>query len=853
MTDSLVFDDRHLQLEKQEKELERKLKITRKQRKAEKKQKKKLPKTIVDVMPLRYLKSENCIVLRDGVTDYLQITGIKIDDLTPNDQVYAIQQFHHFLKQYDDSFKLIYQTFPAETDQPLRFLNSRIRKNTTASFQPFLEHRRWELEEAARSILHQEFYFQLFAEDEEELLKLRNRLLNVRESYFKITAIPFEKKMKILFKLNNLNTAVLTEVPPMTFYPNEPPKKGYDSSFLHYIQPRGGFHPEHRYAIKGDGYDTCVHIVEYKRDARPFWGKNLFTRPNVITTQDTRTLPRDKVLTFINDSSAEQENRYEHAKNKTDQKMAAKEYWSLDHLADEVVDTQETVKELHTRLYVYAPTKVQLEEEVALVLGELTTHGFRGMIQLSEMEEDYIALFTNFKTQYQQIPRHGQEIKSRSLAGSYAFDFSFLIDHDGLYCGNTTSGGAMIFSHTYKDQDRLSNNMIICGMSGSGKSTSLKKLALSRVILGDQVFIFPVSTEFNRLCEALGGVSANIAKHATNILQVFATCVDEETLETQFEESFDAHMSKVTLIYRFLMDEKIPHLERELNTQLRHFYHYWCNQMNVPFKELTQLPSSSYPILEDFVHYLEGVLYEDTAKKEVRQQYDDEEASTLKTLLKNVRAIIQNDPLFNQHTQTNDFENAPIVVFNIETMLKNSAGKLNAQLFNCLNVFWDIMIRKGQEEKARHDKGEAKEGDYIFRHLILDEFHNWIRSAYPEQLDLLDRFSREDRKYFGALILASQHFHDMLPKASGKAAQERVDTAMNNIFESATYKLFMRQSATSVQEIRKWYGDEFSESELLQIPHLKKGHTIMNITGKQNIHFKWDLPQSEEILFSGGR
>ncbi|MCD2208589.1 VirB4 family type IV secretion system protein [Listeria booriae] len=846
-----IFDDR--QLEAQEASLQKKLRMTKKQRKAERKRQRAAPKTTIDLLPFRYIKNENCFVMKQGVTDYVQISGIRIDDLTPIDKQMAINQFHNFLKQYDDPFNLIYQTFPADTIAPLHFLNHKIRKNKNPLFQNFLSHRRWELEEAARSILHQEFYFQIFAKDEQELTILRKRLLKVRESYFKIDPIPFEKKMKILFKLNNQNTEVLTEVAPMTFYPDEAPAKGFDPVFLSYIQPRGGFHPRRRYIEKGDGFETCVHIVEYKRDARPFWGQGLFNQPNVVTVQSSRTITRDKVIKAVNDSSAEQENRFDTARNKTDQKMAAKEYQALDKLADEVVDTQETVKELHTRLYIYADTKAQLEDEVARVLGDLTVRGFRGVIQLSELESDYHALFTNYNTQHKEVPRHGQEIKSRSLAAGYAFDFSFLIDKDGLYYGNTTTDGAFIFSHTHKDADRMSYNMLICGVPGSGKSTALKKIALSRVILGEQVFIFAVSAEFNLLCRELGGVAENIAQSASNILQVFGTCVDEESLEILVDESFDAHLDKVQLIYRFLMNETVPMLERELQTHLRAFYSEWSDRHQLSFKNITKWGATQYPIFSDFLAFLQRQLYQNIQTRDIHSHLNEGERASLERLISNIKSIVQNDPLFNQHTKASNIEDAPIVVYNIETMLKKSRGKLNAQLFNCLNVFWDIMIRKGQQEKGRHDRGEAGEMDYLFRTLILDEFHNWTRSAYPEQLELLDRLSREARKYFAALIIASHHFHDILPKAAEKGHQNEIDQAMNNIFEATTYKVFMKQSSSSVEEIRKWYGKEFSDSELTQIPYLRTGHTIMNIAGKQNIHFKWDLSKKEDKLFSGGR
>lgn len=846
-----IFDDKGL--ERQQKELEKQLKEAKKQQKMERKKKRKSPQTVVDLLPFRYIKNDDCLVMKSGVTDYVQMSGIRVEDLTPSDKQLAINQFHAFLKTFDDELKIIYQTFPADTVAPLRHINYKIRQNTNPKFQTFLSHKRWELEEASKVIFHQEFYFQIFAKNDSELETLRSRLLAINQTYFKLERLPLNKKIKIIYQLNNLNTDVLEDVPDFTHYTDTPPDKGYDTHFLSYIQPQGGFHANRRYIEKGDGYETCVHLVEYKRDVRPFWGKGLFNDKSIVTIQDTKTIQRNKVMKALDDSAAEQEKRFENSRKKTDEKLAVKEYRSLERLADEVVDTQETVKELHTRIFVSAPTKSQLEDKVADVLSHLTTQGFRGMIQLSELEADYKALFTSYSSQSVQVPRKGQEIKSKSLAGSYAFDFSYLLDEEGLYYGNTTSGGAVVFNHTHKDEQRLSYNMLICGSSGSGKSTTLKKIALSRVILGEQVFVFAVSSEFDNLCRALGGVTENVAQKSTNILQVFGTCIDEETLEIQPEESFDAHLSKVQLIYRFLMNEKVPQIERELETQLRAFYTYWFDLRQLDFKKITQLAATDYPIIADFHEYLLKVLYADQLTKTVQATLTNLEAVRLEKLCANIASVVRNEPLFNGHTETSHIEDAPMVVFNIETMLKSSEGKLNAQLFNCLNVFWDIMIRKGQQEKRKHDTGASSTYDYTFRTLILDEFHNWLRSAYPEQLHLLDRLSREARKYMGSLILASQHFHDLLPKANGEDSQKDVDKAMNNIFESTTYKLFMKQSVTSVDAIRKWYGAEFSESELLQIPQLPEGRVVMNIAGKQNIHFKFDLANFEKDLFNGGR
>ncbi|KGL46341.1 hypothetical protein EP56_01760 [Listeriaceae bacterium FSL A5-0209] len=847
-----IFDDRVL--ERTEQDLQKKLRQTKKMRRAERKRRAKLPKTFIELSPIRYAVSEDCIALKKGVTDYVQVNGVKVDDLTPSDKQLAIDQFHFFLKTFDEPFKLVFQTFPADTSKPLALLNRQILRNESAVFQPFLAQKRWELEEAARAILHHEFYFQIFAANDKELAKIRTRILGVQAQFFQMKRMTLDKKLKILFKLNNMNTPILHDVPAIPFFPEKAPDKGFDPILLSYIQPRGGFTPCARYIKKGDGYETCVHLIEYKKKARPFWGKGMLNQPNIIAIQDTETISRQKIKEAINDSTREYQQRQVKARNTTELKEAKSEENSLNDLADQMIDSQETVKELHTRLYIYAQTKSDLEDLVKQVLDSLALQDFRGMIQLEEMVEDYHALFTPFSEQRKEVPRSGQEIRARSLAASYAFDFSYFIDDDGMYTGNTETNGAFIFNPTHRDPDRLSHGMMYVGLQRSGKSSALKKHALARVIIGEQVFIFSVSSEFRTLAETLGGIHEDLATKGTNLLQVFATCVNEETLDILVDASFDAHLSKVLLVYRFLMDEKVPALERLLNAELRDFYQDWCKKIGVNFEtDICALAHKQYPILSDFYTYLKRRVYQDVAKKTFQSGLSKREQEEYEVLLSNISHIIKNDPLYNQHTHTENIEDCPIVVYNIEMLLKKNRHKLNAQLFNSLNVFWDISIRKGQQEKKKWDRGEIGIEDIRYRTMMFDEFHNWTRYAYPEQLEILDRFWREAPKYFTIPVIASHHFHDLLPKADGSATTDAVREAMNNIFEATPYKFFLRQSPTSVTDIQNAYGDEFSQSEINRLTRLPQGHAILNIQGKQNVAFKFDLSEQELAIFDGGR
>ncbi len=199
------------------------------------------------------------------------------------------------------------------------------------------------------------------------------------------------------------------------------------------------------------------------------------------------------MIRTINKSMAEQNTRYENAKDNVDRIDARETYKELNELYEQITQG-ETMKYLHLRLYVKAKTLDTLERQVQDVMEELEARNFRATIFLNEQEWEWQSLFLSYEQQ-QKLPnrRRGKEIPSLSIAGGYPFHFTSLQDPTGTYYGTTDTNGSVIFDLFHKDKQRKFYNALMIGKMGSGKSTLLKKTVLDQAIKGNHVRILDVT------------------------------------------------------------------------------------------------------------------------------------------------------------------------------------------------------------------------------------------------------------------------------------------------------------------------------------------------------------------------
>ncbi|MGM2417640.1 VirB4 family type IV secretion system protein [Bacillus cereus group sp. BceL062] len=625
-------------------------------------------------------------------------------------------------------------------------------------------------------------------------------------------------------------------------------KKGYNPYLVTRVQPQGGISFKESYFQTGDGLGTCVHVFDFPTEVNDFWLEQIMNMPNVITTLDVMSDDRKKVVESINKSMSEQSVRHDTAKDNIDRIDAKNEFLELEALYTDLKQG-EVMKRIHIRIYVSARTIDELEKQVKEILETLESYNFRGAVFLNEQEYEWDALVTSFDTQKNYVNRRkGKEIPAVSLAGGCPFHYSYLHDPYGTYYGTTKTKGNVIFDIFHKDNQRKSYNGVMIGKSGAGKSTLLKKKTVDYASKGHFVRVFDVVEEFTDTVEELGGktIALDGSQGQINPLQVYKTAESEEV-------SFTQHLSKLTIIYRFIAPEAKDDEIKEYENLLRKLYirmELWNDEKGAK-NEITTRKSNEYPIFSDFLRFVRKELYQDVKAKKHHDNLGDSRIHRLELIELNLTNLVEAyAELFDGPTTIEDFKKEQVVSFSLRNISSFKPEVFQAQIFNVLNLLWNEMISNGAPQLKAFNKKQLAFEDVTRYFIIIDEAHHIIntKKESAHALQFLTKLSREDRKYFAGLLYASHTIRDFVPEGS---SQEMIDE-IKKLFELTQYKFIMQQDNNSLDMLRKVFAGQLSESEIAAIPHLPTGDVILSIGAVKNIHFHVEVTDEELMLFGGG-
>ena len=625
-------------------------------------------------------------------------------------------------------------------------------------------------------------------------------------------------------------------------------KKGYNPYLVARVQPQGGISFKESYFQTGDGLGTCVHVFDFPTEVNDFWLEQIMNMPNVITTLDVMSDDRKEVVESINKSMSEQSVRHDTAKDNIDRIDAKNEFLELEALYTDLKQG-EVMKRIHIRIYVSARTIDELEKQVKEILETLESYNFRGAVFLNEQEYEWDALVTSFDTQKNYVNRRkGKEIPAVSLAGGCPFHYSYLHDPYGTYYGTTKTKGNVIFDIFHKDNQRKSYNGVMIGKSGAGKSTLLKKKTVDYASKGHFVRVFDVVEEFTDTVEELGGktIALDGSQGQINPLQVYKTAESEEV-------SFTQHLSKLTIIYRFIAPEAKDDEIKEYENLLRKLYirmELWNDEKGAK-NEITTRKSNEYPIFSDFLRFVRKELYQDVKAKKHHDNLGDSRIHRLELIELNLTNLVEAyAELFDGPTTIEDFKKEQVVSFSLRNISSFKPEVFQAQIFNVLNLLWNEMISNGAPQLKAFNKKQLAFEDVTRYFIIIDEAHHIIntKKESAHALQFLTKLSREDRKYFAGLLYASHTIRDFVPEGS---SQEMIDE-IKKLFELTQYKFIMQQDNNSLDMLRKVFAGQLSESEIAAIPHLPTGDVILSIGAVKNIHFHVEVTDEELMLFGGG-
>lgn len=625
--------------------------------------------------------------------------------------------------------------------------------------------------------------------------------------------------------------------------------KEYNPYLLTQIQPQGGIKFDERIIQKGDGFETIINLYDYPIEVDSFWLERLLTiDEDIITTVDIGTANKQEILKKLEKSLVEQENRFYEDRSKIGQIKAKSTYQSLQGLTENITNNGEIIKLVHIRYFVSCATRDKLESKVKEIIEKLESLGYRGAILLNEQEYEWKSLFNGYLEQEKFINRRkGKAIPSETLGAGYPFHYAKLDDPTGMFLGTTFTGGSVLFDLFTKTKDRMSYNAVIVGTMGSGKSTLLKKLVLNNAIQGQTIRVLDIVGEFRSLVQALDGktISLDGSDGMINPLQILATITDDNTNEVDNERSFMTHLSKVSMMYKFLNPDCESDEQRQFESLVSNFYRF----KNIDISRCTEYEVNEYPTMSELLVYIQNELYSDMENKIAKVNLTESHRKRLESIILNIESVVRDyGMLFDGHSSIKDINTEQILSFELRNLSSFDERIFNAQIFSILTLLWNNSLVQGSKEMKAFNNSLKPLEDCTKYMILIDEAHRIINSNNIKSVEYLTSFEREARKYFGGLIFATQSIRDVAPANINNEVFEKIKT----LFELTQYKFIMKQDNNVLPLLSEIFSGQLSQNELSKIPYLKQGNCILSINGFSNIMFNVEVNKEELDLFKGG-
>lgn len=194
---------------KEKKQLKKEEKIRIKEEEKElKKEYKKVNKNIEEILPFIDIEEDNTFKTKNGYIDIFQIETKDLNSLNDDEANRHMFEFSNFLRNYIDDMKIISMTFPVNTQIQQKHIQKKIENTNNYIYKEFLYKKLNELITIEEKRKNREFYMMLFYDDENTKREREMQILRLVSSNIKISALDLDKKLRIIFKLNNQNSKI---------------------------------------------------------------------------------------------------------------------------------------------------------------------------------------------------------------------------------------------------------------------------------------------------------------------------------------------------------------------------------------------------------------------------------------------------------------------------------------------------------------------------------------------------------------------------------------------------------------------------------------------------------------------
>lgn len=445
---------------------------------------------------------------------------------------------------------------------------------------------------------------------------------------------------------------------------------------------------------------------------------------------------------------------------------------------------------------------------------------------------------------------HNDIKTSFPLQNTYKAQFPFYyqsqIDPRGLYFGKTYTNGLTMIDFFRQTESRISYDMILSGIKGSGKTIALKSLIQDYVILGNKAMVLDIENEFKPLADKLGGAVINMTKNSLiNPLQLCTSIVvkveddNNEDLDLKAGQravNFASELSRImTFMYQYT-PELTAFEADEFKDILVQVY---ASKGITEDTDLNTLKNTDFPIFSDILRAIREKLY--LSNGQIKTDLSKNKFDALEKLELYIKALAEGAyaSMFNGYTQIS-ISDENLIVFNVKALSEMEERVYNAQLFQILSLMWTEICKNVSYNEEILNPFER-------RHVIsvIDEAHRFINSNNIQSTKFIEKLVRRSRKYDAALWFASQDINDFSPEGSSEGAIK-----VKTIFNLVQYKLILKQDSSAARILQEAF-PQFTYSELKSTSGFVPGEMLLSLGGgHEKIHCYREVAD-EDLIYMG--
>ena len=415
-----------------------------------------------------------------------------------------------------------------------------------------------------------------------------------------------------------------------------------------------------------------------------------------------------------------------------------------------------------------------------------------------------------FSLEYERV------LPSSSAANLYPLNYSGKTDPNGFYIGRDKFGANILVDFDKRTDDKTNSNILILGNSGQGKSYLMKLLLCNMREAGKNVICLDPESEYEDLCENLGGTYIDMmsGEYMINPLEPKAVFDNDNTDKLRRVSRLSQHISYLKDFFRAYKDFTDSEIDT-LEIMLIKLYSRFGIDDDTDYSKLS---SADYPTMEDLYSLTEREYKAYDNNK--RNLYTEE---NLQNICLGIYSMCKGAEAqyFCGHTNIRD---SSFICFGVKGLMDTNRQLKNTLLFNILSYMNDQLLGRGNTVAA------------------IDELYLFLTNMTA--IEYIRNGMKRVRKKDSSFILASQNIEDFLIP--------EIREFTKPLFSIPTYTFFFNPGNISPTEFIDTV--QLINAEYLLISHPERG-TCLFRCGNERYLLQVHAPEYKEKLFgkAGGR